>query len=87
MKYSFEKLLFTKKRKRYEPNKVSLPPKRDHDNDLEDEALQLINALMSSPYPAENDKISEFYSKVRQRSEQEVGSASEWFDRITSSNQ
>jgi hypothetical protein len=84
VKYSFENLLFTKTRRRAKAKPVNSSPRQDRDNELEDEAVQLINALMSSPYPVENDEISGFYSEVRQQSEQGVGSASEWFDQITS---
>lgn len=86
MKYSFENFFFTKKRRRLKPKPVPSISKTHADIEMEDEALHLINALLRSPHPAENDEISEFYSEVRQQSEQEVGSASEWFDRITSTN-
>lgn len=84
MKFSFENLLFTNKRRRSKPKPVISPPRKDRENELEEEAVQLINALMSSPYPVENDEISGFYSEVRQQSEQGFGSASEWFEQITS---
>lgn len=81
MKYSFENLLFTKKRK---TKPVTSSPEKAKNNELQDEASQLVNALMSSPYPVNNDEISGFYSEVKQQSEQGAGSAFEWFDRITS---
>lgn len=84
MKFSFENLLFTKKRRRAKPKPVISPLRKDPENEFEEEATQLINALMSSPYPVEKDEISEFYSEVRHQSEQGVGSATEWFDQITS---
>lgn len=84
MKYSFENLLFTKKRKRSKPKQVTSSPAKVKNDELQDEASHLVDALMSSPYPVENDEISGFYSEVKQQSEQGAGSAFEWFDRITS---
>ncbi|WP_103665409.1 hypothetical protein [Gracilimonas amylolytica] len=83
MKYSFEYLQFTKKRKKKEPSKATSSPAAEHDHNLDDEAVNLFNALVGSPYPAEDDKVSGFYSEVRSRSEQGIGTAAKWFDRIT----
>ncbi len=84
MKYSFENLLFTKKRNRSKPKAMVSSPGKEETNERLDEASVLVNALMSSPYPAENDEISGFYSEVKQQNERGIGSASEWFDSITS---
>jgi hypothetical protein len=86
VKYSFENLFFTKKQRNSKPEPVKATVKPDHTDEYEGEALQLVNALLGSPYPAENDEISGFYSEVRLCSEKGVGSAAEWFDRITSNN-
>lgn len=83
MKYSFEYLQFTKQRKKKSPLQVSSSQKADQDHGLEDEVVNLFNALIRSPYPGEEDQVSGFYSEVRSRSEQGIGSASKWFDRIT----
>ncbi|MFP8487588.1 hypothetical protein ACKGJO_00670 [Gracilimonas sp. Q87] len=78
--------MFTEKRRILKPKPVPSISKTHANIEMEDEALHLIEALLRSPHPAENDEISEFYSEVRQQNEQGVESASEWFDRITSSN-
>jgi hypothetical protein len=83
VKYSFEYLQFTKKRKKKSTSPDRSSRKGDRDSGLDEQAVNLFNALVGSPYPAEEDQISGFYSEVRSRSEQGIGSASEWFDRIS----